>query len=172
MLPGMSPDFARQITESQGRLYAYIRSLVGSSSTAWDILQETNIVLWKKQNEFRPGSSFEAWSYTVARFQVLAFLRDRNREPLSVLTPELLDAFGADAETEASRFHERLAALRHCRGRLAAKSRRLIDLHYDQGLPLAEVAARIGSNANAVKQALFRVRKSLLDCIRSTVPST
>lgn len=166
----MDSDFARLITESQQRLYGYISSLVGSAAASWDILQETNIVLWKKQDEFRPGTSFEAWSFVVARFQVLAHLRDRSRDPLCVLTPELLDAFGSDPETEASEFPERLAALRRCRDRLGAKSRRLINLHYEQGLSMNDIATRLGSNANAVKQAMLRVRRSLLECIRATAP--
>jgi RNA polymerase sigma-70 factor, ECF subfamily len=166
----MYSDFARLITESQQRLYGYISSLVGNTAASWDILQETNIVLWRKQEEFRPGSSFEAWSFVVARFQVLAYLRDRKRDPMCVLTPELLETFGSDPETEASQFSDRLAALRRCRNRLGAKSCRLIDLHYEQGFSMNEIATRLGSNANAIKQAMLRIRRSLLECIRATSP--
>ena len=94
----MVPDFAQQITESQQRLYRYIYSLTGNSASSWDILQETNIVLWKKQADFAPGTRFDSWSYTIARFQVLAYLRDRKRKPVSILTPELVEAFAEDAE--------------------------------------------------------------------------
>jgi len=47
---------------------------VGRSASAWDVLQETNLVLWKEQADFQPGTRFEARAYTVARFQVLAYL--------------------------------------------------------------------------------------------------
>ena len=38
---------------SQRKLYAYIHTLVDDSTAAWDVLQETNVVLWRKQAEFR-----------------------------------------------------------------------------------------------------------------------
>lgn len=168
----MSDHFARQITDHQQRLYGYIYSLVGRSSASWDVLQETNLVLWRKQAEFQPGSNFEAWAFTVARFQVLAFLRDRKREPLSILTPELVESFAMDAQTEAGQFTRRLAALQRCREQLGAKARRMIRLYYDDGLSVKEVATQLGQSANAVKQALFRVRRTLQDCIELTIPAS
>lgn len=165
----MTPDFAQQITESQQRLYRYIYSLTGNSANSWDILQETNIVLWRKQADFTPGTRFDSWSFTIARFQVLAFLRDRKREPVSVLTPDLLDAFAVDAETEASHFDDRLAALNYCQGKLADKSRRLLNLYYEQGLSMKEVSATLKTTATSTKQALFRVRRSLQDCIEASM---
>lgn len=167
----MSVEFTRQITEHQQRLYGYIHSLTGNSATSWDILQETNIVLWKKKDEFRPGSKFDAWAFTVARFQVLAFLRDRKREPLSLLTPELLESFADDAELVAERYDERLTALQRCRAKLGQKAHQLIELHYEKGLSMKQISAQIGISASAAKQAIYRARRALLDCINATAPT-
>ena len=168
----MSSGFAQQITENQQRLYGYIYSLVGNSASSWDVLQETNLVLWRKQADFQPGTKFDAWAFTVARFQVLAFLRDRKREPLSILTPELLETFAEDAEAEAGQFGERLAALRRCRNQLGGKARRLVQLYYDDGQSVKQVGTTLGQSVNAIKQALFRVRRTLQDCIESTVATS
>lgn len=167
----MMEDFASLITASQQRMYGYIYSLLGSSAASWDVLQETNLVLWRKQGDFLPGTSFEAWAFSVARFQVLAHLRDRKREPICVMTPELMEAFGEEVEVEASALPDRLIALRRCREQLGVKSRRLVALHYDEGKSLNEVGAALGMNGNAVKQALFRVRRTLLDCIEAVLPA-
>jgi RNA polymerase sigma-70 factor, ECF subfamily len=35
------------MTQFQGRLYAYILSLIADADAANDVLQETNVVLWK-----------------------------------------------------------------------------------------------------------------------------
>lgn len=163
----MAQDFARQITEHQQRLFGYIYSLLGNSTASWDVLQETNIVLWKKQSQFQPGTNFDAWARTVAHFQVLAFLRDRQREPLSLLTPELMESFREDAETVADHFTDRLVALQHCRDQLAGKARQLIELHYEEGLPMKEVGNRLSMSVAAVKQAIYRVRRTLQHCIQS-----
>lgn len=167
----MSFDFSRKITEHQQRLYGYIYSLVANSTVSWDILQETNIILWKKQSEFQPGSNFEAWARTVAHFQVLAFLRDRQRDPMTLLTPELLEALRDDAAAIADRFGERLRILQRCREDLAGKARELITLHYEQGLSMKTVAIQLGMSLSAVKQSIFRVRRTLRDCIQTKLAS-
>lgn len=164
-------DFAGHIIENQKRLYGYIHSLIGNSTTAWDVLQETNMILWKKQQEFRPGSSFQAWSMATARFQVLAFLRDRKRDPLAVMTPELLESMTATAEAEAACYPERLTALAKCRRELTDKCRQLLDLHYEQGLSMKSIAEQLNQSPSAVKQAIFRTRRVLLDCIQMNSPT-
>ena len=46
-------DTIRQISLHQASLLAYIQTLQPDRSEAQDILQETNVVLWQKVNEFR-----------------------------------------------------------------------------------------------------------------------
>ncbi len=164
-------DFAQQITENQQGLFAYVYSLVGNNASSWDVLQETNIVLWKKREDFKAGTNFKAWAFTVARFQVLAFIRDRKREPIDVLTPELMEVFAEDSEEIAMEYEPRLRALRECRGKLPAKSRKLLDLHYREGLSLEKAAETLAISPNAVKQALFRVRRVLQACIEQQTPN-
>ncbi len=35
-----------------------------------DVLQNTNVVLWTKRNEFKHGTNFLAWAFNIARYQV------------------------------------------------------------------------------------------------------
>jgi RNA polymerase sigma-70 factor (ECF subfamily) len=161
----MTLDFASQITASQQRLYAYIRSLLDNSASAWDVLQESNIVLWKKQTEFLPGTNFDAWAFTVARFQVMAWLRDRKREPLDVMTPELCELMAEDAAVETAEFDGRLVALQKCREQLPERGRRMVELYYERGRSVKQVSEDLVMGAEAVKQALFRLRRLLQDCI-------
>lgn len=163
----VTDEFASLITASQQRLYAYIFSLVGRSAVAWDVLQETNLVLWKKQSEFQLGTRFEAWACTVARYQVMAHLRDEQRDPLCLITPELLEVLAEDAAEVFDHFEHLLTSLRRCREQLPDRSRKMVELYYERGQGLNAVANTLNMNPNAVKQALFRVRQMLRDCIDS-----
>lgn len=169
MFRSMTFDFAEQITASQQRLYGYIHSLVDNSAAAWDVLQETNLVLWRKQAEFQPGTKFDAWAFAVARFQVLAFLRDRQRDPMSLMTPELLETVAKEAELEADEFDQRLAALQKCREHLPEHGRNLLALYYEKGRSVKQVSEDLRMGVEAVKQALFRLRRGLHDCIEARV---
>jgi len=167
-----SEEFSRLVTEAQQRLHAYIYSLLGNTASAWDVLQETNLVLWDKRDEFELGSNFLAWAHTVARFQVLAFLRDRKREPLSLLTPEVFEKMQADVGPEFDGYEARLKALSVCLKELAPAAGNIVRLHYVERRSLVQVGEQLSMTANAVKQALFRARRTLESCIDSSLATT
>ena len=59
--------FIGHVMEHQRELYAFILSMLPNLTEADDVLQETNMVLWRKREEFEPGTNFGAWARTVAR---------------------------------------------------------------------------------------------------------
>ena len=65
-------NFVRLLIEAQGSLYAFILTLLANADTAKDVLQETNLVLWRKNEEFEAGTHFFAWARRIAEFQVMA----------------------------------------------------------------------------------------------------
>jgi len=152
-----------QITASQSRLYAYILTLTGDREQARDVLQETNLVLWSKAEQFEPGTNFIAWAFQIARYQVMAHRQKIARDKL-VFDDELLTGI-ADIFSEDDRFDEREAALGECIESIAANHRNLLKVRYSDGLSVKEIAARVDKSANAVAKVLHRTRMSLMQCI-------
>ncbi|MCA9259755.1 MAG: RNA polymerase subunit sigma, partial [Planctomycetales bacterium] len=76
-----SDAFAELMTQHQASLYAYLLSLTANSDIANDVLQETNVVLWREWRQYEPGTRFGAWARRIAHFQFMTFrqkqLRDR-----------------------------------------------------------------------------------------------
>ena len=70
-------QFIRLLTEHQSHLFVYLVSLLGDVHDASNVLQETNIVLWRRSAEFAEGTNFGAWSRTIAHFQLLAYFYSR-----------------------------------------------------------------------------------------------
>ncbi len=155
--------FVRQLTENQTRLYGYVFSLLGDHARASDVVQETNLVLWRKIDEFRPEKPFLPWAYAIARFQVLAHLRDTSRDRL-LLDEELAEAMSSEAGQKADELESLRFALRPCLELLTDTNRQLIRLRYLRELPIAEVAAQVGRSVGAIKVALLRVRRQLAEC--------
>jgi len=58
-------------------------------------------------------------------------------------------------------------ALRACSGQLPPREQAVFEHRFLGGLDLAAVATRVGSNANAVAQAVFRLVRRLRDCLQS-----
>lgn len=157
-------QFVLQLTECQNRIYAYIFSMIGDHARASDVLQETNLVLWQRKKDWTAGAPFLPWAFTVARFQVLANLRDRGRERC-MLDPELIETLSNDVAAESSRLEETRVALRECLTRLTEQNRSLIQLRYEHGKSIGSIAEATQRSEEAVKVTLLRIRRSLHACV-------
>ena len=160
-------DFVRLMTAHQGRLYGYVLSLVGDPDRANEVLQETNVVLWRDHAEFRPGSNFGAWAFRVAHFQVMAFRQRRLRDRL-VFDDRTLEALAPEARALGEDFDARQRKLADCLQKLSPEHRELIRRRYSEDEPLDALARDRGMTPNAAAQALFRLRKILLGCVGAT----
>ncbi|MCU0749044.1 MAG: sigma-70 family RNA polymerase sigma factor [Akkermansiaceae bacterium] len=158
-------EIMRLLTSHQGMLYAFILSIHPNRVAAQDILQETNMVIWKKRALFEPGTNFKAWSFRFAHFQTLAHLkRVKNREWM-VFSEKLMESMSEEACEALDDFDQRSGALKNCLAKLSPTDQDLIRSHYQSGLPLAELGGRLGRTRAAIKQALLRVRRNLRTCI-------
>src|SRR5438046_1024954 len=122
-------DFILQLTAVQSSLWAYVFSLLPDHAAAQDVLQETNLTLWRKADDFQPGTSFFSWACQVAYFHVLGQRRRVRRDRL-VFGDEVV-AYLAERQAErAEELTDRLVALRGCLEKLPQASRRLLEERY------------------------------------------
>ena len=159
-----SDAFVQLMTEHQGRLYAYVLSLVGDPDQANDVLQETNLVLWRTAGEFQMGSNFRAWAFRIAHFQVMAHRQRQLRDRL-VFDDEMLVVLDPAAKAVDETYEERQERLTACLEKLPESQRELLRQRYADGLSLQAIAESVRRTANAVAQTLFRVRRTLIDCV-------
>lgn len=157
-------QFVRLIAEHQNRMYGYVFSLLGDHSRAADVLQETNLVLWRKAGEFDSEKPFLPWAFAIARFQVLAHLRDSKRDRV-LLDAELAATVSEEAEAQAGQLDEFRRALRPCLETLTDGNRDLMERRYLRSMPIADIATAVNRTVSAIKVALMRSRRHLADCI-------
>jgi RNA polymerase sigma-70 factor, ECF subfamily len=161
---GNSDAFVQLMTEHQGRLYAYVLSLLGDPEQANDVLQEANLVLWRNAVEFQMGSNFRAWAFRIAHFQVMAHRQRQLRDRL-VFDDEMLAVLDPAAKAVDESYEERQERLTACLEKLPEAQRVLLRQRYADGLSLQAIADSVRQTANAVAQTLFRVRRTLIDCV-------
>ncbi|MEM8954430.1 MAG: sigma-70 family RNA polymerase sigma factor [Verrucomicrobiota bacterium] len=157
--------FTDLMREHQGPLRGYVLSMMGGDHAATDdVLQETNLVLFKKADQFEVGTSFMAWASRVAFFEVMRARRQMSRDRL-VLDDGLLDLVAAEAEVQGDRYEAKSKALAFCLRKLGERQRAMVLKRYYHGRTVAELAAETGQRANAVSQLLFRARQALMACV-------
>lgn len=157
--------FVRQLTENQNRLYGYVYSLLGDHSKASDVVQETNMVLWRKIADFEIDKPFLPWAFAVARFQVLAHLRDSERDRL-LLDEELAETMSVQLQSHATQVEGLRESLRPCLQRLTPEHRRLVEHRYFKSMQVADVAKAFGHTTSSVKVTLLRIRRQLAECMQ------
>ena len=162
-------EIVQQIAECQDRLFAYILTLVPRRDLARDILQEANVVLWRRRDEFSEGTSFPAWASKVAFFQVLAFRRDKGRDRHLFFSEELMTQLASEVQEELDVLDDRRGALQGCLGKLTERQRWLIAQRYSSESSIKVIAEMTDQSAGAVATAVYRIRNVLRDCVTRTL---
>ena len=160
---------AQLLASYQQRLSGYIRTLVPMAAEADDLLQEVNLFIWRRADEYQPGTNFGAWAYQIARYHVMTHRKRVARGHLrfSDAVIEQIAAAGPDAEFSRPRMN----ALEHCLQQLSEKDLALVRLRYEPEATTQSVAQRCGRSLKAVYHALNRIRTTLLECIQQTIAS-
>lgn len=154
------------ITQHQTALYAYIVSLVYRGQDAHDVLQETNMVLWDKRLNAPVTEEFITWACSVAHYQVLSY-RKRHQRSRLFFSEDLIVDLAAAATTGPAVDEAKFDSLHRCIDRLPERSRQLLKKRYFTSQSVEEIASDAQKSAAAVSQALYRIRKQLLDCIQA-----
>lgn len=161
-------EFIELLTGAQSPVFGYILSLTHDHAKAQDILQETNVTLWRKAEDFESGTNFTAWACRTAYFHVLNHRRKVSREQL-VFEEDVLDYLAERQEVRATGSQERIAILRTCLEKLPEEQRKLIDQRYEPGGSVQDIAEAAGKSVGSISQALYRIRATLQRCVEKQV---
>lgn len=165
-----SAQFVSQITKSQRQLHAFILSMVWNPVEANDILQETNLALWEKAEEFDSSRPFLPWAMRFAQFQTMAWLkRHRRQQQRIVFDDDLAARLAEEAAADEFVFDARHRALAECMNKLRPEQRDLIARRYEPDASVNAMAEAAGLTPKAVSDRLRRIRKSLQGCIERTM---
>lgn len=157
-------EFISLLTTYQAQLRGVVMAGLGNYANCQDVLQRTNLAIWKKSAEFDSERSFLAWAVGIARYEVLAFIRDRQRERL-VFTPDVADLLLTETRDQLDAIPARQLALRQCVSELPEASRDVLRLKYVRAQSIQQVSDATGRSLDGVKSLLLRVRKLLAECI-------
>lgn len=161
----VTEEFIREFSAGQRQLFLSILPVVGNPTDAEEVLQDTNVIVWAKREQFTPGTNFLAWARAIARLETLRFLR-KKRSRLRLLDQSVLSQIAEQSETRAGDSELRYSALQHCIEKLRKPDRELLKLRYSPGMNGDLAAAKLNRPPNSVYQSLGRIRRALAECVR------
>lgn len=161
-------DFAQQFIANQGRLYAYIATLLPHRDDAEDVLQKTSLILWQKWEHYDESRPFLPWARGIALNELRNLLRRSERRNVHLSEP-VINMLAEDYDDDLSQ--DRLDALSYCLEKLAAKQRHLLEQCYLGSGGVQAVASSINVTTAALYMWLHRIRKFLVECINRRLAS-
>jgi RNA polymerase sigma-70 factor (ECF subfamily) len=75
-----TPSFKREMLATLPSLRAFAVSLSGRHDKADDLVQDTVMKAWAKQDSFQMGTNIKAWLFTILRNEFYSQMRKRGRE--------------------------------------------------------------------------------------------
>lgn len=157
--------FLRLFTGNEPAIHAFVRSLLPTRADAREVMQEVAVVLWRKFRDFPSSEDFRKWAFAVARYEVLAYTRDKARDRL-VFDESLLLTLADEAANAPEAREAQREALERCLGRLRATQRELVLNAYAPGVRIDQLAAERGQTSMALYKVLHRLRLALIGCAR------
>ena len=119
--------FIDLFSQHQRQLHLYVLSLVFEAADAYDILQDTNLVLWEKFDSYQLGTNFLAWARKIAFHRVLRF-REAKTKRMTSLDPHVLESLASTTSGQALEvLTARQDALEGCLDKLRQEDRKLIE---------------------------------------------
>ena len=162
----MNEEFITNITRCQNALLIYIRSITSSSEEADDILQRTNLVLWKKHEKYESGTNFTAWACRVAYYEVLAYRKEKSREKDRLqFSDDLLEMIADKSLELIESVAARKQALLTCLKKLPEEERTLVEKRHIHEVPVKELALEDTRTDKGIYKALARIHNVLRLCI-------
>jgi RNA polymerase sigma-70 factor (ECF subfamily) len=160
---GDSGAFGELFTRWAPALLRVGQRQLGGRADADDVVQQTFLQLHRARRDFKPGMKLRPWLFTIALNLCRDVQRRRGRRTEVPVDDVVLAA--PDAVSVARESAELKARVRAALAQLSAEQRAVIELHWFEELPFAEIAGIVGASAGAVRVRAHRgyeaLRKSL-----------
>jgi RNA polymerase sigma-70 factor (ECF subfamily) len=144
----------------QPSLRRFVCGIVGPSH-ADDVLQDVFVIVCRKLKALHTPELFRPWVYRIASRQVFRHLKNEQRWPDQTADASALDDIPAQDVRPSTEVLQELLSLND----LSPASRAVLALHFQEELPLAEIAAilelPLGTVKSRLAYGLSAIRKHL-----------
>lgn len=161
------PAAFRALVSAHGRgLYAVCYRLLGDAAGAEDAVQDALLNAWKHLDQYDGRAGLKAWLHRIAVNAALAIARTRAHAERQQAVPldaiaEIVPANDTEAPSSWLEQGQQQQRLQQALIDLSPLERTAFVLKHVEQHALTEIAGRLESNVNAIKQAVFRAVRKL-----------
>lgn len=162
-------EFLRLLGAHERNLFAYVYALAPNWQDAEEVMQRLRIRVWQQFDQYEADRPFDAWARAIAYYLVLAYRKEKSRQR-EFFAERVLEAVSREFEQQSEQAGDRRDVLIGCLDKLDGRKKDLVQEYYSTSRQSSEnIAQRLAMTPNAVRQALFRIRRVLLECVERTM---
>lgn len=164
MQRGDRDSFEELLRPELGRLVRLASAITGNEQDAYDVLQETLTIAWRRSSTLRDHDRFPAWLTRILINESRHVLRKRARN--SVAEATLIHR--SSIPLASSAVEDGVAGLDRLERafeRLTPRHRVLLALHHLEQQSINDIGYALGLRPGTVKSQLFSARKALADAL-------
>jgi len=158
-------SFLKLYRANESYISRYVLALCPNFSAAEDVMQETMLVMWRKYDQFVPGSNFLAWGMQIARLNVLNYQRKQKGGIVH------FDSQTMDIITQHGHYQDKdqmayLDALNGCINKLSDISKKVVNMRYFENMKVIDIASKLQKTHVSTYKMMSRIHHKLLKCVR------
>jgi len=163
--------FVSLVASHQLVLTGFLRTLIHRHSELDDVLQETNLVLWRKRREYDGDRPFAPWACKIAHFQALSHLKSRAGTAPQPLGEAALGQLAQLSMQRVGQMDRQLEEMQRCLRKLSRSHRQLVQARYQENSSVRQIAENLGKTPHSISMILYRLRNILRDCVERSLKS-
>ena len=161
-------EFVRLYVKHESMLKAYIFGMVRDVNETEEILSDTAVLIFEKQDDFDATRDFGPWARGIAKNKAYEHWRRQGKRE-RLLSEEAMRAVENEyTERGEGWWRTYQEALRRCMEKMGQGSLAVVKAFYWKNRPIPEISADRGQSAEALRMRLSRIRKALKKCIQAS----
>jgi RNA polymerase sigma factor (sigma-70 family) len=164
VLKGDQQAYKVLVDRYQSYIFTLAFRLMQSREDAEEVAQDVFVKAYRSLADFKGGSKFSTWLYTIAHNTGITYLRKKKQKILAIddeSTFMQLENQESDFNANQVEDKSRKNMVNRAIDMLPPDDAQIITLFYKGDQSLDEIAAIMGLEANTVKVRLFRARQKL-----------
>jgi RNA polymerase sigma factor (sigma-70 family) len=164
VLKGDQQAYKVLVDRYQSYIFTLAYRLMQSREDAEEVAQDVFVKAYRSLADFKGGSKFSTWLYTIAHNTGITYLRKKKQKILAIddeATFTQLENQESDFKANQVEDKSKKAMVNRAIEMLAPEDAQIITLFYKGDQSLDEIATVMGMETNTVKVRLFRARQKL-----------
>jgi RNA polymerase sigma factor (sigma-70 family) len=164
VLKGDQTAYKVLVDRYQSYIFTLAYRLMQSREDAEEVAQDVFVKAYRSLADFKGGSKFSTWLYTIAHNTSITYLRRKKQKILAIddeATFTQLENQESDFKANQVEDKSKKAMVNRAIEMLAPDDAQIITLFYKGDQSLDEIANVMGKETNTVKVRLFRARQKL-----------